>query len=110
LPCLLVQRVARLRGGVGLENRFLFHLVSSDAFTRHILGVQGGSGVPHISGTQIKSFSFFKPAVREQVRLTDRLDELSTESKRLESINQQKLAALEELRKSLLNQAFSGEL
>ena len=39
-----------------------------------------------------------------------KLDALSEETRRLESIYQQKLAALDELKKSLLHQAFSGEI
>jgi type I restriction enzyme S subunit len=38
------------------------------------------------------------------------LDALRAETQRLESIYQQKLAALEALKKSLLHQAFTGEL
>jgi len=110
LPCLLVQRTARLRGNGTLQNRFLLLLISSQAFTRHILGVQTGIGVPHISGQQIKDFQFPKPPVKQQIRIADQLDELSAETQRLESIYQQKLAALDDLKKSLLHQAFSGEL
>ena len=47
----------------------------------------------------------------EQDRIvTDSIDSLSEETQRLESIYQRKLAALDELKKSLLHQAFSGEL
>ena len=53
LPCLLVQRVARLRGSESLDTRFLYLLLSHPAFTVYILGVQTGSTVPHISGRQI---------------------------------------------------------
>lgn len=38
------------------------------------------------------------------------LDELEQGSGRLAEIYQQKLAAIDELKKSLLNQAFSGQL
>ena len=38
------------------------------------------------------------------------VESISYETQRLESIYQQKLAALEELKKSLLHQAFSGAL
>ena len=110
LPCLLVQRTARLRGNSSLNDRFLLYLISSDAFTRHILSVQTGIGVPHISSQQIKDFQFLKPPLEKQLHIVDQLDELSAETKRLESIYQQKLAALGELKKSLLHQAFSGKL
>jgi type I restriction enzyme S subunit len=110
LPCLLVQRTARLRGNCSLNNRFLVYLISSGAFTRHILGVQTGIGVPHISGQQIKDFGFLKPPVEQQIHIADNLDELSTETQRLASIYERKLAALEALKKSLLHQAFTGKL
>ncbi len=110
LPCLLVQRTARLRGIGRLNNRFLVYLISSDAFTRHILGVQTGIGVPHISGQQIKDFEFLRPPLKEQTRLADQLHEVSTETQRLASLYQRKLTALDELKKSLLHQAFTGQL
>ena len=56
LPCLLVQRVARLRAREGLDQRFLGFLIGSRAFTEHVLAVQTGTTIPHISGNQISSF------------------------------------------------------
>lgn len=110
LPCLLVQRTACLRNRGNLDNRYLKHLISSASFTAHILGVQTGSGVPHISGQQIKDFEFSRPSVSAQRIIADRLDSLSEETQRLESIYQQKLTALDELKKSLLHRAFNGDL
>jgi type I restriction enzyme, S subunit len=110
LPCLLVQRTARLRGGVDLDNRFLMYLIGSAAFTRHILGIQTGIGVPHISGQQIKDFEFPRPPIAEQRRIADNLEALRAETQRLASLYQRKLAALEALKKSLLHQAFTGNL
>ena len=110
LPCLLVQRTARLRGSAKLNNRFLMYLIGSAAFTRHILGVQTGIGVPHISGQQIKDFEFALPPMAEQRRIADNLEALREETQRLESLYQRKLAALDELKKSLLHRAFSGQL
>jgi len=110
LPCLLVQRTARLRGGANLDNRFLKLLIGSAAFTSHILGVQTGIGVPHISGQQIKDFEFSRPPISDQRRVADNLESLREETQRLASIYEHKLAALAELKKSLLHQAFSGQL
>ena len=110
LPCLLVQRTARLRSCPKIESRFLMFLIGSGEFTRHILGVQTGIGVPHISGQQIQDFRFFRPPLREQRRIADNLESLRDLTQRLESIYRQKLAALDELKKSLLHQAFSGQL
>lgn len=110
LPCLLVQRTARMRGKNSLSNEFLFHLISSSGFTTHILGVQTGIGVPHISGQQIKDFRFNRPTLKEQRQLVAQLNSLSAETTRLAGIYERKLAALEALKKSLLHRAFAGEL
>jgi type I restriction enzyme S subunit len=110
LPCLLVQRTARLRGGANLDNRFLKLLIGSAAFTSHILGVQTGIGVPHISGQQIKDFEFARPPLADQRRIADNLESLRQETQRLARIYERKLALLSVLKQSLLHQAFSGEL
>jgi type I restriction enzyme S subunit len=49
-------------------------------------------------------------AVEEQAKIVKSLEALHEETTRLAAIYQQKLAALEALKKSLLHQAFSGEL
>ena len=66
LPCLLVQRTARLRGGRKLDNGFLRYLIGSQEFTQHIHAITTGTAVPHISGTQIKDFVFNLPSLSEQ--------------------------------------------
>ena len=110
LPCLLVQRTACLRAGLNLHNRFLVCILGSVAFTNHILGVQTGSGVPHISGQQIKDFQFSRPPINEQKHISQSLDSLQSQIQRLEALYQRKIALLDELKKSLLQQAFAGEL
>ena len=110
LPCLLVQRVARFRMEKDLDSRFLMYLIGTTTFTHHILGAQTGLGVPHISGQQIKDFKFLRPSLTEQRAIADQLDELKTNTQQLESIYVHKLSALDELKKSLLHQAFHGQL
>lgn len=110
LPCLQVQRTARLRPRQDLREDFLFHLTGSQSFSRHLLEVQTGIGVPHISGKQIESFKFMRPPLNEQASIAGRLGELHESTQQLTDIYQRKLTALEELKKSLLHQAFSGQL
>ena len=50
------------------------------------------------------------PSLAKQKSIVARLDALSAETKKLEAIYRQKLADLEELKKSVLKRAFSGEL
>ena len=71
VPCLLVQRVARIRAGPRLDQVFLRFLVASRPFTEHILAVQTGSTIPHISKAQIEEFRFDCPPLDEQRRIAE---------------------------------------
>jgi len=110
LPSLLVQRTARLRNKPQLNNLFLYYLIQSKGFTDYLISIQTGIGVPHISGKQICGFPFSKPPLKEQQQIVKKLNPLSAETKKLESIYQQKLESLAELKKSILQKAFRGEL
>jgi type I restriction enzyme S subunit len=69
LPCMLVQRVARLRGTNGLRTSFLRYLIGHRAFTDYVKGIWTGVAVPHISESQIRAFPITLPpiAVQEQI-------------------------------------------
>ena len=76
LPSLLVQRVARLRAKGELDQSFLFYLIGSRAFTDHVLAVQTGTAVPHISGKQVLSFEFNLPSLHDQRAIAEVLGSL----------------------------------
>jgi type I restriction enzyme S subunit len=70
-----------------------------------------GTGVPTLNRNFVHCESVLIPiSVESQSILAKHLDFVSTETQRLEGIYRQKLAALEALKKSLLDQAFSGGL
>lgn len=52
----------------------------------------------------------FPKSLLEQRAIVAKLDSLMEETRKLESIYKQKLANLEELKKSILKKAFSGGL
>jgi type I restriction enzyme S subunit len=58
----------------------------------------------------IKDMMIPLPTIPEQSRIVNQFDALAAETQRLAQIYEQKLAALAALKKSLLHQAFSGEL
>ena len=64
----------------------------------------------NINGTKLKTYPIPLPTLKEQKSIVQKLDALSAETKKLESIYQQKLHDLEELKKSILQKAFAGEL
>ena len=52
----------------------------------------------------------FPKSLKEQQQIVKKLNNLSAETKKLEVIYQQKIKDLEELKKSILQKAFNGEL
>jgi type I restriction enzyme S subunit len=70
-----------------------------------------GSSIPQINNYDIAPLLIaFPKAIPEQRRIVAALTALSAETQRLAAIYSRKLVALEALKKSLLNQAFTGEL
>jgi len=58
----------------------------------------------------IKNMKIGLPTIYEQKILVAKLDTLFGKTNKLESIYTQKIAALDELKQSLLQKAFEGEL
>lgn len=58
----------------------------------------------------LRLFPTLTPSLEEQEVIVHILDQIQYKTKHLENIYQQKLAHLDELRKSLLQKAFNGEL
>ena len=69
-----------------------------------------GGAQPNISQIKIKNTSVPVITIEEQKVIVKKLDALSEQTKKLESIYKQKLTDLEELKKSVLRRAFSGDL
>ena len=67
LPCLLVQRVCRVRGKEGIgDTLYLRYVLSEPRFTAHIDRITTGANIPHISGKDIATYSFRLPPLDEQ--------------------------------------------
>ncbi len=69
-----------------------------------------GSAQDNINMGTFETQTFPFPSLELQEKIVLQLDRLSTETKKLEEKYLQKLNALEELKKSILQKAFSGEL
>ena len=104
----LNQRVGKFEPGKKLNKRFLYHFLTTKV--EENLRISAGAAQPNLSTEQIKGFVLPLPGIDQQSRIVDALESLSEETQRLESLYQRKLAALDELKKSLLHRAFSGQL
>lgn len=73
--------------------------------------IGSGSSIPQINNYDIAPLKIsFPESQGDQENIVEQLESLAEETQRLESIYQQKLTALDDLKKSLLHQAFSGAL
>jgi type I restriction enzyme S subunit len=64
----------------------------------------------NINGSKLKTYPIPVPTLSEQMAIVEKLNMIAAETQKLALLYQQKLSALETLRKSLLHQAFTGQL
>lgn len=93
-----------------LDNSFLLYAFQSTDLKSQIYALASGSTVQHMRVPDSKNLKLFLPSMGEQNSIVAVLNALKMQTQRLETIYQQKLAALDELKRSLLHKAFSGEL
>ena len=92
-----------------VEKRFLLHLLEWDV--DEIKKAHGtGTTMMHVSKGSMESRVAPIPPLKAQVAIASMLDDLREETQRLARLYERKQAALEALKKSLLHQAFTGEL
>jgi type I restriction enzyme, S subunit len=93
-----------------LKPAFLCFFIQSSVGLSSIVGQMTGAAIKRIVLRDIKKAVIPFPPLKEQDSIVTTLNLLHEETQRLESIYQQKLAAFEALKKSLLDQAFTGQL
>jgi type I restriction enzyme S subunit len=105
------QQINALTPSDGSSSRFLYYQMRTEAFQRKVIHGSGQATLPIINKSKWSALSLWlPPTVTEQETLAAKFDALIEETKRLETLYQQKLTALDDLKKSLLHQAFSGQL
>lgn len=100
-----------LRAKEFLSNKLVYYFLLTYDFNKQMEKLQKGASYPAVTDSEVKGIYIpFPKSLKEQIKIVQKLDALSTETKKLEAIYQQKTKDLEELKKSVLQKAFSGEL
>ena len=99
-----------LRLNLAIDTDYFYYLLSSSFVQSQFAQLASGSVVKNISGDLVKRVVLPIPPLDQQQVVVAKLLELSSETHRLESLYQRKIVALDELKKSLLAEAFSGAL
>ena len=102
------QAIAGVKPNDNIDLIFILHSVN--AIKPNLLKLRRGVRQKNLSLQKIKDIPVFLPPLPEQQTIVQKLDALSTETKQLEAIYQQKINDLDELKKSILQKAFAGEL
>jgi type I restriction enzyme, S subunit len=93
------------------EPAYLAQLLLRQNSQRRLLAHSRGATVQHINMKDIRAFKIGAiPSLADQQRIVNQVNELFDTEDRLVSIYRQKLTALDDLKKSLLHQAFSRQL
>lgn len=90
---------------------FMLYFINSPNAKKQFNKRLKGSGVPNLHLEEIREVEIsFPKSKKEQNNLVQKLNNFSNETKKLEAIYNQKINDLEELKKSVLQKAFAGEL
>jgi type I restriction enzyme S subunit len=89
---------------------YLFYVLLTRSFTEYAIGGSARAGMPKVNRTHLFRYKVWLPDMEQQRAVTEKLDSLSQDVGKLDRIYQRKLTALDELKKSLLHQAFTGQL
>jgi type I restriction enzyme, S subunit len=93
-----------------LTQDFGYYLMTSGEIQKQIREKTYGAALMQINICDLRQVTLFVPPLKEQKAIVGNLDNLSSGTQRLANLYQRKLAVLEALKKSLLHQAFTGNL
>lgn len=109
-PSTINSSLLLIRSKGGIRVKYLYYSLLSPFFQNIVKSKLMGATTPHLYQRDIVTFSIYLPPLIEQEQIVQKLERLSIQAKKLESNYQQKLNDLDELKKSILQKAFSGEL
>ena len=104
------RHIGLIRPTTESSPKWLYYLILSPQLLKQANDSATGTAQKTVSLKALRNFVVPRVPLSEQQRIIAQLDSISIETKKLESIYQKKLTLLDELKKSILQVAFSGEL
>jgi type I restriction enzyme S subunit len=93
-----------------ISKDYLYHLLLTKEFTEYAIQGSQRAGMPKVNRKHLFEYRFKLPSLIEQKSIVRQLDALRAETQKMEAVYQKKMDDLEELKKSVLQKAFAGEL
>ncbi len=91
-------------------NYYLMYLLNSPFFKNILHANEVNNARANLSLTFFKNLLIPLPKLSKQIEIVETIKQFSVETKKLEAVYQKKVVNLEELKKSILQKAFNGEL
>ena len=99
-----------IRPSSQIEPSFIAHLIRSAPYRARLEALSTGTTMQNLSNSALSGLEVALPGLAEQKRLLAAIDAVNFQTNQLCEIYERKLTALDELKRSLLHQAFSGGL
>jgi len=109
-PCLLLQRVARLRARAALRSSYLRLALEWKRFRAHLEPELTGVSVPHLSGDQILSYRIPTPTLSVQDMIVDRATMHHAKDEIARVAMTKQVERLQEYRQALITAAVTGQI
>ena len=93
-----------------VSQEFGYYLLISNYVQKQIIDKTYGTALMQINIGDLRNVLTTYPSLKKQQTIVRQLDNMRAETKNLEEIYQQKIIELEDLKKSILQKAFNGEL
>ncbi|MFT7343384.1 MAG: type I restriction enzyme S subunit [Alteromonas macleodii] len=92
------------------DSGYLVRYLRSASCVFRLEKIAGGAVMPNLSNKDLSNLEILLPPIEKQIEILELIDILSAETGKVAETYQKKLEALDELKKSILQKAFSGEL
>lgn len=93
-----------------ISEAFGYYLLRSEGVQRQIRAKTYGTALMQVNIGDLRKIVVAFPPLEKQTVLVEQLDAIQEAADQLSEVYERKLTALDELKKSLLHQAFSGNL
>lgn len=105
-----IKNVGLIKESELVNMSFLLYYLKSPFAQKYVADSSNGGAQEFVGLRALRSFPIPLPSLNIQNKLVEQLDALRAETQKLEAVYQKKLVDLEELKKSVLQKAFAGEL
>ena len=106
----LTENACKLVLGSNMSNKFIYYFTITKTFYEQVGLNTRTAAQPKLALERLKTINLAIPPIDVQETLSAKFNTVWLETQRLDMIYQRKIASLDELKKSLLQKAFSGEL